>query len=69
MTDANAAYDIWHAYRNALESKVFTDPLVIAICEEEEHEWQNIYLKLSEEDGKRVLGQLGFKHADDTALE
>jgi hypothetical protein len=57
---AQAAYDIWSAYRHALETKAFKNELLISICEEEEREWQNIYLTLTENESKGILMELGF---------
>lgn len=57
---AKAAFEIWQSYRNALESKSFTDEWLISICQEEEEAWQDTYLKLTQKEGESELSQLGF---------
>lgn len=57
---AKAAFEIWQSYRNALESKCFTDEWLVSVCQEEEEVWQDIYLKLTQKEGESELSQLGL---------
>lgn len=69
ITEASAALDIWLAYQRAINAKVFTDPVLVGICEEEEEEWRNIYLSLSKSKGANELAQLGFSSNQDSDLD
>lgn len=60
MTQTEAAFLIWKTWRQVLDAKGFTDELLISICEEEEEEWQNTYLKLAAREGKDVITELGL---------
>lgn len=64
--DATAAYKIWMAFREALEKKAFTDPTLIAICEEEEEAWQDAYVRLSDGETVSILNELGIPRVDTT---
>lgn len=64
--DAEAAYKIWSAFREAIEKKAFTDPTLIAICEEEEDAWQDVYVRLTDGETEAICKDLGVVRADTT---